>query len=285
MIGLFRAAAVTAGCVGGIGTAVYRLMVEQSRQARRTIGSPTTKPLRADGVYLPTGAGPLGSSAVDGELRLAVLGDSSAAGLGAESPDRLPAVVVARGLARRADRPVRLDTYAVSGSTSRQLDDQVELALVGRPDIVLVLIGANDVTSLTPPQTAATLLGGAVRRLREAGAEVVVGTCPDLGVVKPIQQPLRGLVRTWSLTLARLQRAAVQQAGGAVVPLADLLAADFATRADYFSDDQFHPSGLGYAAAAAVLLPALCTTLGLTGGQIGAARFPAGRGAAALVAA
>ena len=31
----------------------------------------------------------------------------------------------------------------------------------------------------------------AVRRLREAGAEVVVGTCPDLGAVQPVPQPLR----------------------------------------------------------------------------------------------
>lgn len=284
MIGLIRLTAVAAGCIGGIGTAVYRLMVEQSRQARKTIGTPTIQPLRADGIYLPDGAGPLDAAAVaalDREpIRLAVLGDSSAAGLGAETPHLLPGVAVARGLADESGRPVRLDTFAVSGATSRHLDGQVELAMVGRPDVVLALIGANDVTGRIAPQTAAALLGGAVRRLRAAGSAVVIGTCPDLGVVRPIQQPLRGLLHTWSLTLARLQRTAVQQAGGLTVPLADLLAADFMARADYFSEDQFHPSGLGYAAAASVLLPTVCAALGLLGGPAAVIPLPVWRDAA-----
>lgn len=283
MVGLVRVAAVTAGCVGGIGTAVYRLMLEQSRSARRTIGPPRGVPPLADGVYLPDGSGPLpplppataaGPPATDGAgavagaagvLRLAMLGDSSAAGLGAECADLLPGVVVARGLAEESGRPVRLDTHAVSGSTSRRLGEQVDLALPGRPHVVVLLIGANDVTHRIPPQVAAALLGDAVRRLRDAGVAVVVGTCPDLGIVRPVQQPLRGVLHTWSLALARFQRAAVQQAGGVTVPLADLLAADFLARDDYFSDDRFHPSGLGYAAAAAVLLPGVCAALGLLG--------------------
>lgn len=276
MIRLLRVTAVAAGCVGGLGTAVYRLMIEESKRARRTIGPPKTAPPRADGVYLPDGSylpdcshrpdGDAGCSRHGRAVRLAVLGDSSAAGLGAEAPDLLPGVAVARGLAEESGRPVRLDTYAVSGSRSSHLADQVELALLGRPDVVLALIGANDVTNLTPPQTAAAQLGDAVRRLRDAGVAVVVGTCPDLGVVRPIEQPLRGFLHAWSLALARLQRTAVQQAGGLTVPLGDLLAADFMARADFFSDDQFHPSGLGYAAAAAVLLPAVCSALGMLGG-------------------
>ena len=34
-------------------------------------------------------------------------------------------------------------------------------------------------------------LRDAVRRLTEAGTEVVVGTCPDLGTIQPIRPPLR----------------------------------------------------------------------------------------------
>jgi lysophospholipase L1-like esterase len=259
---------MAAGCIGGLSTAMYTLMFEQSKRARRIIGKPYGSPLRADGVYLPDGTGPLspGDSRAADPIRLAVLGDSSAAGLGAEVPDHLPGVLVARGLAEEAERPVRLDTYAVSGSTSRDLTPQVELALANGPDVALALIGANDVTKRIHPQVAAALLGDAVRRLRSEGVAVVVGTCPDLGVVRPIPQPLRGFARTWSLTLARLQRAAVQRAGGYAVPLADLLASEFLTRADYFSRDQFHPSDAGYQATAAVLLPPVCAAMGVWGG-------------------
>jgi hypothetical protein len=48
--------------------------------------------------------------------------------------------------------------------------------------------------------------------------------------------------------------------------VADLLASEFVTRADYFSSDRFHPSGAGYEAAAAVLLPAVCAAAGGWGG-------------------
>ena len=269
MAGLIRTTAVAAGCFGGLG-AMYGLLSEQSKRARRMIGLPTDEPLRADGLYLPDGTGPLAGSAADGAgvragvaIRLAVLGDSSAAGLGAEVPGHLPGVLVARGLAEESERPVQLYTYAVSGSTSRDLAPQVELALSSSPDVVLIVIGANDVTQRLHPQTAAGLLGEAVRRLRAEGVAVVVGTCPDLGVVRPIPQPLRGFARTWSRTLARLQRAAVQRAGGRAVPLADLLASEFLTRAEFFSRDQFHPSDAGYQAAAAVLLPVVCAAIGV----------------------
>ena len=265
MTGMFRTTAVAAGCLGGIGSAVYGLMIEQSKRARRVIGAPAEKPPHADGVYLPDGTGPLSPAeprAIDA-IRLAVLGDSSAAGLGAECADALPGVAVARGLAEESGRPVRLSTFAVSGSTSRHLAGQVELAVADRPDVVVALIGANDVTNLIPPQVAAGLLADAVHRLRAFGATVVVGTCPDLGVVRPIRQPLRGFVHTWSLTLARFQRTAVRQAGGHTVPLGELLGAEFLARPDYFSSDQYHPSGLGYAAVAAVLLPTVCAAMGV----------------------
>jgi lysophospholipase L1-like esterase len=265
--GLVRTTAMAAGCFGGV-SAAYGLLFEQSKRARRMIGLLATgASLRADGVYLPDGTGPLDAGPLDaGPIRLAMLGDSLAVGLGAETESHLPGVLVASGLAEESGRPVRLDTYAVSGSTSRDLALQVELALADAPDVALILIGANDVTKRIRLQTAATLLGEAVRRLRAEGVAVVVGTCPDLAVVRSIPQPLRGVVHTWSLTLSRLQRAAVYHAGGHAVSLADLLTPEFLIRADYFSSDRFHPSGAGYEAAVAVLLPTVCAAVGGWGG-------------------
>lgn len=264
MTGLVRTTAVAAGAVGGLSVSMCGLLLEQSKRARRVIGRPHGQPLRADGVYLPCGAGPLSPDGrlADDALRFAMIGDSTAAGLGVDDADQLPGVMIARNLAEETGRPVWLDTYAVSGSTSRTMAPQVSLALTNPADIAVIMIGGNDVTARIQPRESGELLAEAVRLLREAGTAVVVGTCPDLGVVRPIPQPLRSLARAWSLSVARHQRAAVHRAGGHAVPLADLLAAEFLSRDDYFSVDRFHPSAAGYEAAITVLMPAVSAAAG-----------------------
>ncbi len=100
--------------------------------------------------------------------------------------------------------------------------------------------------------------------LRAVGCGVVVGTCPDLGTIEPVPQPLRLLARKWSRDLAAAQTVGVVEAGGRTVSLGDLLGAEFAAnRSELFSADRFHPSAAGYAKAAAALLPSLCAEVGL----------------------
>lgn len=283
MSGMLRSAFVLAGAMGGLSGAAYAMLIRQSRSARRVLEVPGWAPLRADGVYAPDGSGPAPPAylpAAADVLTLAVLGDSSAAGLGVDTPDQLPGVLLARGLAEESGRPVQLDTHAISGSTSRRLAAQLDTALVDPPDAALIMIGANDIKMRIPPATSAALLGNAVAVLRATGTAVVVGTCPDLGAIRPIPQPLRGIVRSWSLSLARLQREAVLRAGGHPVALADLLAPEFLAQPDVlFSRDRLHPSAAGYEAACSVLLPALCSALGVWAG--GAVPQPPARSAIA----
>ncbi|MBM7771877.1 lysophospholipase L1-like esterase [Actinokineospora baliensis] len=253
-------AAVAAGSVGGLSGAAYTLLQSQSRQARSVIGVPRDLPFNADGVYLPDGSGPVVAA---GGLTFGVFGDSSAAGLGAEAPDWLPGVQLARGLAEESGRPVRLTTYAISGSRSSDLAGQVDRALVDPPRVALVMVGGNDVTARRGVAVCAELLAEQVRRLVAAGTAVVVGTCPDLGSVRPIPQPLRSLAARWSLALGRAQARALVGSGASVVPLT-LLSRHFATRPEeLFSTDRFHPNGAGYALAAAVILAPLCSAAGV----------------------
>ncbi|HWC82575.1 MAG TPA: SGNH/GDSL hydrolase family protein [Pseudonocardiaceae bacterium] len=256
---LLRTTALTVGALGGLSSAAYGLLSEQSRRARRVIGIPESPPLNADGVYTPEH-----QSREVAPLRFAVLGDSSAAGLGVDTPEQLPGVLLARGLAEEAGRPVRLSTYAVSGSTTRDLAEQVDLAVADPPDLALLIIGANDVTVKLGVRTSARLLGEQVDRLHAAGIALVMGTCPDLGAIRPIPQPLRSIAGEWSRMLAKAQRAEVLRAGAVPVPLADLLSPEFFTRpAELFSKDRFHPNAAGYEAAAAVLLAPLCAAAGI----------------------
>ncbi|HYZ36082.1 MAG TPA: SGNH/GDSL hydrolase family protein [Pseudonocardiaceae bacterium] len=261
---LLRTTAVVVGATGATVGAAYSMLSRQGRRARRSIVIPGWRPFLADGVYLPDGTGPqpLATSDLSGLVRIAMLGDSLAAGLGAEEPDQLPGAVLARGLAQDCGRPVQLDTMAICGCTSRRLGEQVDTVLIDPPDMAVIMIGANDVTRRISPCESARLLGDAVSRLRAAGITVIVGTCPDLGTIRSIPQPLRTLAHTSSLRLARMQREEVGQSGGVTVPLAQLLSADFLARPDMlFARDHYHPSSAGYAAACAVLLPVLCSAL------------------------
>ncbi|MEV1144365.1 GDSL-type esterase/lipase family protein, partial [Micromonospora sp. NPDC049799] len=116
-------------------------------------------------------------------LRLVLLGDSSALGVGVDRLDDTIGGQLANLLAEGpTGRQVHLSSVGVSGSRSTDLATQVARALLGeRPDVAVILIGANDATTLRRPADAAAYLGAAVHRLREARVEVVVGTCPDLG--------------------------------------------------------------------------------------------------------
>lgn len=260
---LVRAIAFAAGSVGGLSGAAYGLLNGQGKRAKSIITGHVHLPLNADGVYCPDGCGPL-IELDRSTLSFAMLGDSLAAGVGAESAERLPGVLLAKGLAEESGRPVLLSTHAISGSKTHDLADQVDRALINPPDLALIIIGGNDVTTRSRISTSAMLLAHEVVRLCKAGTTVVVATCPDLGTVYPIPQPLRELARRFSLTLARAQRRAMDALGVLTVPLADLVSPEFVLRPDVmFSPDRFHPSGAGYEFASRLLLHALCEAGGL----------------------
>ncbi len=199
------------------------------------------------------------------DLHLMIFGDSTATGYGCRVADEVPGVLIARGVAEQFGKRIRLSTKAIVGATSKGLSGQIDAMFVAGPppDAAVIMIGANDITKPNGIGPSARRLGAAVRRLHAAGAVVVVGTCPDFGVITAIPQPLRAFTRTRGLRLARAQAAAVRAAGGVPVPFSDLLAPEFYKAPDLlFSEDMFHPSAAGYALAAKQLLPALCGVLG-----------------------
>jgi lysophospholipase L1-like esterase len=250
-----RLAAIGTGATAAAAVATTGVLIGQARQARRTIPMAEAPPPRCDGVYGPKFPGP--------PLTLVVLGDSVAAGYGVHRRRETPGALLATGLSRRLRRPVRLHRFAVVGAISPGLKPQVEAALEVAPDVAVILIGGNDITNRTPPGVAVRHLVDAVRALRGAGCEVVVGTCPDLGTIRPIRPPLRWVARRWSRQLAAAQTVAVVEAGGRTVSLGDMLGPRFAAEPTrMFAWDRFHPSAEGYAMAAAALLPTVLSALG-----------------------
>jgi lysophospholipase L1-like esterase len=190
-------------------------------------------------------------------LRLLMLGDSTAAGLGVDRTEetvggRLSELIASTG------RQVRLDSVAVSGSRVADLGPQVSRALVrGAPDIAVVLIGSNDATHFTPLDELERNMGEAVRRLRDAGSEVVVGTCPDLGAARNFAQPLRELVAWAGRRVAMASEQATVSSGGVAVDLAARTGAVFRADPGTLSEDEYHPSADGYQLWALALYPAV----------------------------
>lgn len=266
MLGAARArriAAATAFGGGGltlVGGGTIALLYLQARLARRAVGSLRWDRPVVDGSYGSYGAGP--------PIRMLMMGDSTAAGFAVEHAAQTPGVLIASGLAAAAERPVHLHNTASPGATSSDLAAQVErsraLEEASRYDIAIVFIGANDVIRRVRPSEAVARLRDTTRQLVEHGTAVIVGTCPDLGTVRPIGWPLRSVARRASRQLAAAQTIAVTEVGGRTVSMSDLLADDFQSDPKgMFGPDRFHPSALGYSQAAFAVLPSACAALGL----------------------
>ncbi|ASW53682.1 SGNH/GDSL hydrolase family protein [Plantactinospora sp. KBS50] len=203
----------------------------------------------------PTGAPP---------LRLVLLGDSAALGVGVDRVEDTVGGQLARLLAEGSGRAgagrrlVQLSSVGVVGSRSTDLATQVARALLGpKPDVAVILVGAADAAGLRRPVESAGYLHAAVRRLRIARVEVVVGTCPDLGAVRAIAPPLRQLAGWFGRRTAAAQADAVRAGGGTVVDLAAVAGPVFRADAGTLCHDGYHPSADGYRVWAHALLPAV----------------------------
>ena len=248
---VLRTAAVGAGAAT---VGVAALLAGEVELAKRSIGVSDARPPSADGVY--------GDDLPGRTVRCLVLGDSAAVGYGMTEADATPPGLIGLSLSHLLDAPVHIHSEAVVGARSSDLREQVNRGLTFEPDVAVVIVGTNDITHRVPSQLSSRRLGVAVRRLVDAGCDVVVGTVPDLGTVRPIPQPLRTYARWQGRRLARAQTIAVVSAGGRAVSLGDLLGPVFSAKADImFGSDRFHPSATGYANIVGVLVPSIAAEI------------------------
>lgn len=189
-------------------------------------------------------------------LRLVILGDSIGFGTGAARPaealgPRLAAALTDDGF------DVDLHVLAVPGAVSADLAPQVRRAEPLAPDLVLVVIGANDLARFRPPEQAAGELAAAIGALRATGAGVVVVPAPDMSMVPFVPPAFRSVVRAACAQL-QIRQAAVAEVGGAsVAAVSAAVSAAFTADPALFSSDRFHPSSAGYARIAAEVAPAV----------------------------
>lgn len=198
----------------------------------------------------------------DDAVTLVVMGDSTAAGLGAGEPANAYPQLLARRLASDGFR-VDLRVFGLSGARVRDvLDEQLPKALEADPDYVFIGIGANDVTHLTSLGDVRSDMAEVLRTLEDrTEAETVIAGAPDMRA-PAFYEPLRSLAG-WR---GRHVAAAIEDVGReedvAVVELAEETGPKFGADPERFhSSDDFHPSADGYELWADAIYPVLRETV------------------------
>jgi len=132
-----------------------------------------------------TGSGPL--------LRLLIIGDSSAAGVGVRRQQDALTGHLSRALAAQCAARVRWQLLARSGVTSAQCLALIEAEAATTADVAVVVLGVNDVVDQVPSQRAVASRESIANRLRNGHgvAHVVFAPLPPVHRFPGLPQPLR----------------------------------------------------------------------------------------------
>src|SRR5512145_2237921 len=161
------------------------LLLWQARGARR------------HAVALPEAAGPRDGEHGQGpRLGLLIVGDSSAAGVGAATQDEALAGSLTRPLAAEGQRRVGWQLVARSGVATPQALELLDAQALARADVAVVVLGVNDVVEQLPPHRALLARAALVDRLRErAGVRhVVFAALPPMEQFPLLPNPLSAVV-------------------------------------------------------------------------------------------
>ncbi len=171
-------------------------------------------------------------------LKLWVIGDSAAAGVGAASQDQALLGQLQQRLLDHYELDYQL--HALTGDNSQQCIEQLASLPAQKVDVVVTSLGVNDLTS------GCTLQAFEARQKRLLGLlsqrfnadYVVLSGMPPVGHFPALPQPLR-----WCLgSRAQLFDAVVKRVARESKSVdAEYLGLDFADDVDFMASDGFHP--------------------------------------------
>ncbi|WKB54652.1 SGNH/GDSL hydrolase family protein [Eleftheria terrae] len=181
-------------------------------------------------------------------LRVLVLGDSSAAGVGVPTQDEALAGPLARELAQRLLRPVAWQLVARSGLTTQDAPALLRQAAPARCDAVLVVLGMNDVLTQVPPVRAVRERDALwVALSQQCGPGLVLwSAAPPLEHFQLLPWPLRSVLGRDAQQLNRAQAAWAPSRQVVHLDLPPELA-DGQLAASELAEDGFHPGPTLYA--------------------------------------
>ena len=151
---------------------------------------------------LPEAAGPRHGEVGKGEpLRVLIVGDSSAAGVGVATQDQALSGYLTRKLAQESMRRVRWHLIARSGISSAHILALVQRTATPAADLAVVLLGVNDVIEQLPSHRAVACKAELADWLiAHCGVRhVVFSPLPPMGEFPSMRLPLRWVVETDAL--------------------------------------------------------------------------------------
>lgn len=203
------------------------------------------KRLRRDTPILPDAALPWhGTVPGENPLRLLVLGDSTAVGVGSDSQESALPGNLARELHDRWDRGVEWLAVGKSGATARDLLERyLPRALEGSYDFVFLTVGANDALQIRGRDAFSRDVRSILTQLRDRNPDAVLmmSSLPAFYRFELLPQPLKHNLYLHSSSLESGARAVVASFDNAFMspkppPYTE----------GFFATDLFHPSSRGY---------------------------------------
>lgn len=213
--------------------AALPVLLVQGTLVRRT----TPRLADAEGVEGRVGAGV-------GPVRVVMLGDSVAAGVGLTHHEESLVGHLARGLADRSRRPVAWRVLAQTGATASVALGLVDREVLADADVVVVSIGVNDTKDLHSDRRWREDLGRLLDAVLETAprADVLLVGIPPMEVFPALPSPLAELLGARSRRLDRIGAEVV-----ASRPRVRRLELDLPDDLEAFASDGFHPSSAVHA--------------------------------------
>ncbi|MDO5493828.1 MAG: SGNH/GDSL hydrolase family protein, partial [Nesterenkonia sp.] len=209
--------------------------------------------VRRNGMRLPEASGPrdglvgTDDGAAELPLRVAVVGDSTAAGCGVDQQTEGFCAQFAEALAARTERAVQWSVRGRNGARAfevtrdvlPQLEDSAEQ---GRFDVVAVLVGVNDALSNHSPDRWESDLGALLDAAATIGDQVLMTGIPEFGTFPALPGILARHLDDRASRLDEVSRRVCAARDDVEWFGADQLD----TTEDFFAVDGFHPNADGY---------------------------------------
>jgi len=186
---------------------------------------------------------------IDVPLGMVWLGDSLASGVGADTADQAFPARAASLYGATLGRSVAITSLAEPGAcTADVIDRQLPVAIdrLAPGMMAVLMVGSNDVATLTTPRRFRRGYGGMLEALVATGAVVVAVGLPDIGAVTAMRQPLRGLAGWVGRRASRQVRRLATEHGAHFLEI-DIRPPRGTASTVFLAADRWHPNNDTYA--------------------------------------
>jgi lysophospholipase L1-like esterase len=174
-------------------------------------------------------------------LRIAVVGESTAAGCGVDNHDDGFTGCLAREVTARTQRPVQWQVVGRFGATARRIRYQLLPQLDEDFDVAVLLAGGNDVMSGRSPGQWSDDVSAIVDGLMERAGHVVAAGVPPFALFPSMPTTLGRYLGERAAALDDVSRQIC-----AVHPCTTWITMTGVPAPDFFAADRFHLSAVGY---------------------------------------